>query len=178
MMKYLILFSYILLTYNFYSQTERFNIIEQAINLPDFVTLVNQQTIFNTEKELTIYIDSSLIETKKYQFNNTKIEYYDISVPLNRMSVTYNFVFTKLDFTPKEVQIDFTFYPNWIIETNGRKFPTYNNGNYIKVESTFYKEGNKWILKNHTIHDIEFQDWMYEKGSGFDYITKNYIPLK
>ena len=99
MIKYLLLFITALIALSFNAQKERFQIIEQAINLPIFIKLVDQQTIFNTEKELTIYIDSSLIELQKYTFNKKKIGYYDISDPINRMSVTYNFIFTKLDLT-------------------------------------------------------------------------------
>ena len=178
MIKYLLLFITALIALSFNAQKERFQIIEQAINLPTFIKLVDQQTIFNTEKELTIYIDSSLIELQKYTFNKKKIGYYDISDPINRMSVTYNFIFTKLDFDTNEAQVNFTFYPNWLIEVNGNKQPSYNNGNFIKVECLFSKENKCWKLKKSTLHDIEFQDWMFAKGSSFDYITEHYRPLK
>ncbi len=163
---------------NVSAQNIRFDLIQKALNAPEFVVQVNKQTAFNETKSLTIYLDSSLIFDKQYHFNNKKLEYYDINDPVNRMSPSYNFIFNKLSFGEQKAHIGFTFYPNWIIRHNEKEFPSYNNSTVMKVYCVLEKKTDTWIIQNTTITDIYFPNWMYEKGSGFDYISNHYIPLK
>lgn len=165
------------LFFNTNAQNERFDIIEKVINTPNFVKQVNKQTAFNQDKPLTIYLDSSLIFKKNYTFNRKDIEYYDITDPVNRMSPSYNFIFNQLSFGKEKAEIGFTFYPNWLIRHNDKEFPSYNNSTVMKVYCIVIKQNNEWIIQNTTITDIYFPKWMYKKGSGFDYISNNYIPL-
>ncbi|MCT4583037.1 MAG: hypothetical protein N4A35_16625 [Flavobacteriales bacterium] len=163
---------------NFSAQRIRFDLIQQALNAPQFVTHYNQQTAFNKDKPLTIYLDSSLIYQEQYTFNQKQLEYYDITDPINRMSPSYNFIFSKLSFGSTQAQIAYTFFPNWLVQFNGTSYPNYNNTTVIKVDCQLVKKDNKWTISQTKITDIYFPDWMYEKGSGFEYISNHYIPLK
>lgn len=165
------------LTLHFTAQNNKFDLIQKTLNAPEFVNQVNKQIAFNKNKPLTIYLDSSLIFKQNYTFNNKDVEYYDITNPTNRISPTYNFIFNQLNFGEKKVEIGFTFYPNWLIRFQEKEFPSYNNSTVMKVHCILIKNDNKWTIKNTTITDIYFPKWMYEKGSGFDYISNNYIPL-
>tara|TARA_X000000950_G_C13711810_1_gene576539 strand:- start:263 stop:802 length:540 start_codon:yes stop_codon:yes gene_type:complete len=162
---------------NITAQNIKFDLIQKALNAPQFTKQVNRQTAFNQNKPLTIYLDSSLIFNKNYNFNNKELVYYDISDPVNRMSPSYNFIFSKISFGEKQTHIGYTFYPNWLILHNGKEFPSYNNNTVIQVYCILEKKEGIWNIKSSTVTDINFPEWMYKKGSGFDYISNNYIPM-